>query len=168
MKAIEAINKNQVVLFVFKGNTNEAMLELCKEFSNNGIEMILFSNPAEFMLQKLKYNNIDSSNIFFIDCISKKNQKSKNIIYIPGPEALTELSLAISQLLKSKATDIVILDSISTMLIDNKDIILVRFLHDLVGKVRNTQKKLVLTILAKDSKGTLASVPLFCDAVVEA
>lgn len=28
-------------------------------------------------------------------------------------------------------------------------------------------KKLVLTILAKDSKGSLASVPLFCDAVVE-
>ncbi|MBS3123472.1 hypothetical protein J4437_02430 [Candidatus Woesearchaeota archaeon] len=53
------------------------------------------------------------------------------------------------------------------MLIHNQDITLVRFLHDLVGKVRNTDKKLVMTMLQKDNIGSLASVPLFCDAVVE-
>mgnify|MGYP001570779121 FL=1 len=52
-------------------------------------------------------------------------------------------------------------------MIHNTDIILVRFLHSVVGKLRRTNKKMILTILGKDNKGSLASVPLFCDAVVE-
>ena len=59
------------------------------------------------------------------------------------------------------------MDSISSLLIHNQDVTLVRFLHDLVRKVRDTNKKLVLAILAKDNTGSLASVPLFVDAVVE-
>lgn len=168
MKAVEAINKNQVVLLVFKSNTSETLLDLCKNFSkNNHLGIILSANPARFMLQKLKNAHIDSSKIFFIDCISKERPKSENIIYISSPAALTELSLAISSLLKSGGIDIIILDNLSTLLIYNRDIVLVRFLHDLVGKVRNSGKKLVINTLAKDNQGSLASLPLFCDVVIE-
>ena len=100
-------------------------------------------------------------------CISKKGPKSNQMVYTQGPNALTELSLAISNLLKLKEIGIVIVDSISGLLIHNKDVTLVRFLHDLVNKTRKTSKKLVFIILSKDNKGAMASVPLFMDSIAE-
>lgn len=167
MKAAGIIKKNQVVLLVFKSRPDKIILELCRHFSSKGIGMILSSNPAELVLKRLENSNIGCSNIFLIDCISKKSRKSEHVVYTQNPGALTELSTAISQMLKSKKISIVIIDSISSLLIYNHDITLVRFLQELVGKVRNTNKKLVLAILAKDNKGSLASVPLFVDAVVK-
>lgn len=166
MKAAEAIKKNQVTLLTFKSNPEKTLLELCKQFSRNGLAMVVSSNPADLVLKRLEQNHINSSNIIFIDCISKKDTSSKNIIYTSGPGALTQLSLAVSQLLKSKGIEVVILDSVSSLLIHNQDITLVRFIQDLVSKVRRTNKKLILTLLAKDNKGSLASVPLFVDVVV--
>ncbi len=166
MELTEKIGKNQVLLLKFKDNPEKTVQEICEEFSNKGIALIVSSNSGETVLKKLENNKTNCSQIHVIDCISKKGPKSEKIMYTQGPTALTELFIMISKILKSKNTDILILDSISSLMIYNQDLTLVRFIHELVGKVRNTDKKLILTILEKDAKGTLASVPLFVDEVV--
>ncbi|HII15227.1 MAG TPA: hypothetical protein HA362_02845 [Nanoarchaeota archaeon] len=167
MKSIDAIEKNQVVLLVVRENANKTVLEICKKYSGEGLGIVTASNPAGFMLQALERNKIESSKIMFIDCSSGEGSNTRQIVYTSGPDALTELSISISQLLGSDSVQILLLDSISSLLIHNEEVTLARFLHDMVNKAHKAGKKLAMIILKKDNKGTLASVPLFCDAVVE-
>ncbi len=167
MKIEETIKNNQVVLLLLKRSSQQALLKVCKSFSDKDIGIITSSIPAEIMLQKMKQNNVDCSHTLFVDCVSRNGKKSKQIIYAQGPSSLTGLSLIISKMLKSKSIDLIILDSISSLLLHNKDITLASFLHNLVNKIQTTNTKLVLTMLAGDKKGSLSSVQLFCDAVLK-
>lgn len=167
MKSIDAIRNNNIVLLVVKVNANKAVLDLCRQYSRKGLGIVMASNPANFLLQALVKNKIDTSEIKIIDCSSGEANNTSQVVYTSGPEALTELSIAISQMLNSEGMQLLLIDSISGLLIHNEEVTLARFLHDVVNKSRKAGKKLAMIMLKKDNKGAMASVPLFCDAVVE-
>ena len=80
---------------------------------------------------------IDSKNLFFIDGASNKKPSCTNsCIHLSGAQALTELSVALSQLTNFRKFDFIILDSLFTMLTYNEPNMVERFIHYFVSKMR--------------------------------
>ena len=91
-------------------------------------------------------------------------QQSKQCLYVSSPTALTELALAMGKL---RQTDLIILDNISSLLLYNKDAEVLKFLHGMMTKIRQTKTKAVYSILKESKKEFVADLTLFADAVIE-
>ncbi|MFH1317031.1 MAG: hypothetical protein ABII01_05930 [Candidatus Woesearchaeota archaeon] len=121
-------------------------------------------------MKKLQKEGIDVSNYFFIDCVTsgaKQIKDSDQFIYMQSPGALTQIGIAISTVLDTGSINLMILDSISSMLIHSKEVVMVKFLHNIISKVRTTKTKALYTILQKDMKGTMEELELFADGIIE-
>ena len=88
------------------------------------IIMITFNQPSPILKRTYAKNNLDLETIIFIDAVSKYAlgtlpEDIDRAVFINNPRNLTNLSVAISEMLKefSGTKTCVVLDSISTMLI---------------------------------------------------
>ena len=118
----------------------------------------------------LKENNIPSEKIFFIDTLTSEVQtppKLDNCIFVQSPSALTEISLAFSDALSSKGCDVILIDSISTLLIYQDVHSIIRFSQTLMTKGRVMNKKLVFVALKEDSEGLVKDISMFVDKIID-
>ncbi len=167
---LNQLKKDQNIVLISNSKEHEkAMIELHKAVSKKfkKICMITVNKSFSALIEKFQEQGIDYSNYFFIDCISKKNiivKQSKQCLYVSSPAALTELSLAIGKL---GQIDLIILDNISSLLLYNKDAEVLKFLHSMMTKIRQTKTKAVYSILKESKKEFLADIELFADAVIE-
>ena len=167
---LNELKKNQNVVLISSSRDHEkTMSELHKAVSKKfkKICMITVNKSFSTLIKKFQEEKIDYSNYCFIDCISKKNmivQQSKQCIYVSSPTALTELALTIGKL---RQIDLIILDNISSFLLYNEDAELLKFLHGMMTKIRQTKTKAVYSILKESKKEFVADLTLFADAVME-
>ncbi|GAB7015473.1 hypothetical protein JCM10550A_08390 [Methanogenium cariaci] len=106
------------------------------------IIMITFNQPSPILKRTYLKNDIDLDTIIFIDAVSKYAlgtlpQDIDRAVFINNPRNLTNLSVAISEMLKEFAgTRIcVILDSITTMLIYLSSGDISKFTHFMTSKL---------------------------------
>ena len=89
----------------------------------------------------IKNNKINNDKLLIIDCVSKqsgnKNISHKCIPTTNGPQSLTEISLVINDLINKTKSDIVIFDSLSTLLIYNNLETTQKFLQYIINRVHN-------------------------------
>ncbi|MCD6547271.1 MAG: hypothetical protein J7K22_01815 [Nanoarchaeota archaeon] len=98
------------------------------------------SSPEE-IIQKVKNNEL-----YFIDCftnnIGEDQPNTQNIIRVPGPLALNEISVALTQLetkmFKEEKEHFVIINSASTFLMYSNPQAIARFLQVLLAKIKRT------------------------------
>ena len=105
---------------------------------NKKIIYITINSPYSKLINELKKNGINTSDITFIDCISKKinfTRKNDSCIYIKAPNSLTELSIVLMDKLKTKEYETVIFDSISALLIYNSKELTIMFLRNIIDKI---------------------------------
>jgi len=151
---------NQVVLSIFdKEYYNESILQTVKTLKNSSLCYISLNKTANTLQTAFKLHNIPVGNIFFIDAVSQGigNAKERdNVLYVSSPGALTELSIAISESMKSNAFDIVLFDSLSTLTIyGNNTNAAIRFMAHIIPAVRNSKKKGIFVCLEEDINTTL-------------
>jgi len=106
------------------------------------IIMVTFNQPSPILKRTYLKNNIDLETIIFIDAVSKYAlgtlpEDIDRAVFINNPRNLTNLSVAISEMLKEFAgtNTCVILDSISTMLIYLSSDDISKFTHFMTSKL---------------------------------
>ncbi len=167
------LDKDQNIVLICNSKENEkVMIDLHKAVSKKfkKICMITISKSFSNLIKEFKKQGIDYSNYCFIDCISAENSKvkdSKQCIYVPSPVALTELAISIDKMRKIHRVNLIILDNISSFLIYNKELPILRFLHAMMIKIRKTDIKAIYSILQEGRKSFIADLTLFADAVIE-
>jgi hypothetical protein len=165
-------NKN-IVLMLKGGIYKSSIMEINKQLSDTmkKIVYIAISNPSDALIAAFKKEGIDTDKYYFIDCISKKGggiNLRDNCKYMAGPTAMTKISICVSKLLEKKKTELIFLDSISSMLIYNDELSVIKFLHNIMNKVRLSDAKAVYIILESDlEKKLMKDVELFADKIVE-
>ncbi len=137
----------------------------------NGL-YVTMNKPYESLANILKNNNVDTKKLFFIDAISgvirKKERENENCLILQNPSALMELSIGISKACESKKLKFVIIDSLSTMLVYNKENSTVKFIHYLSAQLRKYKLAGIILSLEEDiEKKILDSVVQFCDKVIK-
>ncbi|MBS3097197.1 hypothetical protein J4209_00210 [Candidatus Woesearchaeota archaeon] len=167
--------KDYIVLVVVDSkNYQNANIEILKDLvdaKNTPGVYVTLNKPYDIIRRILEKERIDTRMMIFIDCISSvaggKLKKIENCLYIGSPEKLSDISVAIDQAVNAlpKGDKFIFLDSLSTLLIYNKEGTVARFFHFIVGKIRALKVKGVIISIEKESdKALINELSTFCDA----
>lgn len=154
--------KNKTVAVVFPVKDYPVMInELVKTMSTSYGKILYISlnrlyNPLK---RKLVQDGIDASKFVFVDCVTKtavaQPEEHDDCIYVSTPNALTELSIAITKSIQKSYPDIVLFDSLSTLLIYENSMIVSQFVHSTTSKLNAFGVNVVFTILDSDKEQPL-------------
>lgn len=121
------------------------------------------------LMADLKKDKIEIGKFCFIDCITStaiSPPAEKNCTFVKSPGDLTALSISISETLQ-KNPEVLCFDSLSTLLIYRQGAVVVRFVHDIVGKVQRGPTKAIFTALEEDtSSQMIRDLGMFVDEVI--
>jgi hypothetical protein len=139
----------------------------------NDIGIIVSANrPYTNLLSIYQQNNIDTSKMFIIDCLSKSqhaNKPDENVMFIDNLSALTDISLSIDEKMRNMdGKKFIFFDSLTTMLIHNQPYTLARFIHNILTKMRLKNVGGVIVSLYDNSHREIrAEIAQLCDKVVK-
>lgn len=172
-KELKHLNDYIALVVVDAKNYQKVNIEILKELvdvKNTPGVYVTLNKPYNIIQRILEKEKIDSRMIIFIDCISRTagNQPKKinNCLYIGSPEKLSDISVAIDQAVSAlpKGGKFIFLDSLSTLLIYNKEGTVARFFHFIAGKMRALKVKGVIISIEKESdKALINELSTFCD-----
>ena len=171
----EKIMKSRIEIFIIPNKIyQEKLLEIIKsavqEFKGK-LLYISINKPAEKIIETMKKNDVDSREIFFIDAVSKDIQadiSDHGIAYISSPQNFAQFNADLMQILEKEKPECLIFDSLSTILLYQPDLVVVRFVHDLIAKLIVAHACGKFTCLLEDINSTLIKdVSMFADSVID-
>lgn len=134
---------------------------------------ITINQPYESLQKILKKNEIDTSKMFFIDCITKTvsgaPERTKNCLFVASPSGITELGISITEALHMISGDkrFLFMDSLSTLLIYNSAGTIAKFSHFLMSKIKLLGLNGIFMSIEKEmDEKLLAEISHFCDKVI--
>ncbi len=175
-EALKALSKTTTDIYVFISpvedyhkNNYFILKYLTKTLKLKGIHVTLNASYKS-LSNDLKSNGTNTENLFFIDGISKTQEKvsnTKNCIFIQSPRGLTELSLAITDTINTGDYDFLFFDSISTLLIHNELRTAEKFSHYLINKLKHLDLRgIIISLDEEDSKRLLPILSQVCDKCI--
>ena len=116
-------------------------------------------------LEKIKIN---TSNLFFIIGIEKSRKiEADNCVYTQGPQALTELSLTITNIINTGKFDYIFFDSISTVLMYNNLGVSQKFSTYIINKLKqNDLLGIIISLNEVQSNKIIPTIAQLCDHCV--
>lgn len=168
---ISIISKTPNTIVVSKTDTPEnIMVDICKSAQKKfkHICIINANKPYSVLVEKFKKAKVDYSKFYFIDCVSASfmdKTSSKQSTYISSPSALTELAIALNNL--PSETDLVILDSFSSLAFYNGYPMTLRFLNSITAKFRKNYLHAVYLVVGETKKEIIGDLSLFADDIIE-
>ena len=144
---------NSILLHMHFSHYNKDIVKITKELAdNNKVCYVTLNKSYENLRQIFEKNNIKLENIKFIDAITrtfKKVDDTEKCKFCSSPIAMTEISLKINEILKENF-DYLIFDSITSILMQEKNIALIKFITDLENKSKNAKTKPIFLALKVD------------------
>ena len=152
------IKENKIMMISLQGKNYRDELKNFIEFSVNKFKKTCYvtvNDPYETIKDKL--NSGVCSKVFFIDCVTstiKSPDRKDDVLYVSSPHALTEISISLKKTL-GKGVDFVLFDSISSMLIYENPITILKFIHGLIVHLRLLKINVAFIILKEDASGEI-------------
>lgn len=153
----------------YRQGLKEIVMHLTGRLKLNGIYVSL-NTPYSTLLTELSSKGINTSQLYFIDGISKKSSsdvKADNAHFLQSPSSLTELSIVLTHGLNIGEINFVLMDSLSTMLLYNKQDLTERFFHFIAGKLKSFNVTGIIMILDEErSRKLMPVLSQICDATI--
>ena len=166
------LNGNKILLISFKSiEYREGQKNLLGYSSGafNKTCYVTVNDPYESVKGKLVEGEV--SRFFFIDCVTPDVKTSKpegGVVFVSSPHALTEISIAITNAMEKEKIDHLIFDSLSTLLIYEKPLTILKFVHSMVLKFREANLNASFVIMKEDvSVEMKKDLTMFVDKIVE-
>lgn len=143
--------------------------------SNRDVQIIYVTSTisSQAILDILKVLEIDSSKVFFVDCISHTMMgaavRESPALFVESPTMLENIMLKTEYLLRkgTSAEKIVLLDSVNSLAIHNSNFVLSEFLHIFVSSLRSKEvNTLILTVIEHTTPELNNIVNLVCDSII--
>ncbi|MEM5871243.1 MAG: hypothetical protein QW051_00045 [Candidatus Aenigmatarchaeota archaeon] len=170
----KAIKENDIILILLPHEKYSEKINLISEVlmkEKNNVCYLTTNKPYKTILKTLEKIKIDTKNLIFIDCVTKSASGFENdgkVICVTSPKALTEMSIALKKTIESKKPEIVLFDSLSTLLIYEDSSVVTRFVHSTISLFRDTNIKGAFIALKEDMKSELVKdLSMFVDKVME-
>ncbi len=150
-------------------NPLEFTSELLKAVSKKSkVLYVSVNKPYSVLTPLFKKEKIDFSKWFFIDCISSSTlateSPSKQCLDIASPKSLVDLSMAINDRINS--FDVIIFDSVSSLLSYNDYVPVLQLLNTLMANIRKSKNKAVYLLSYDAKKEVMEDLALVADKVV--
>jgi len=175
---IDGIGESEIVLILTSAekyvSTTLHVLKTMVNQRKHECIYVTINRPYKVMTNVLKEGKIDTGSIFFIDMISKMTKiatdGAKDCLFVSSPESLTELSIAISESVKSKGSKsrFIFFDSLSTLLLYNQAGTVTKFAHFLLGKMKTESVETIIISLEKEmDEKMINQLSVFVDKVIK-
>ena len=153
--------KAKIILLVIpRYSSEEGLFKFVKEISQNKVCYVTLNKGFSALKNTLNGIDIKLDKFFFIDCVTESivNQKSvtKNTpqcIYLPSPNEITSISSEITKCIDN-SFQVVLIDSISTLLAFHKEGLVINFMTDLINKGKDKENTTLIFIISKRHKET--------------
>lgn len=165
------ISENNIVVLIIPNKKYPKVLEdatraLASAYSK--ICYISLNEAYDKLLDGFKKKGIDNKKFFFIDCVSEKISKDKNVLYVSSPRALTELNITMNKVLDMGGIQLTIFDSLSTLLAYEGSMTVIKFLHSIISALRTYSSRCIFTCMKDDvNADIIKDLRMFADKVVE-
>lgn len=167
-------DKNGIYVFVSPPKQynliNDAILSHYTQNEKKAGIYVTLNKGYKFVIKNLEAQGCDVSKLYFIDGITKtqaEDAKADNCTFISSPQALTELSLAISTATNTGRFEFLFLDSVNTILIYNDLKTTEKFTHYVITKLRETNVGGIIFSLEEESANKLIPIiTQFCDECI--
>lgn len=169
------IEENRVVVLIIPDEQyTQKLLGITREVvevSNSALYVSL-NRPYQTLAESFSAAGIDASKLSYVDAVtqtaSKAEDSGDNVKYVSSPGALTELSLTIAKILDTKKHDFLLFDSLSTLLVYENEMVVTRFIHSLMSKLRVLNCKGVFTCLKRDVDSVvIKDLNMFADMILD-
>jgi hypothetical protein len=165
------LNKEVILVSINSEKYNDILFKLVKQIKNKKVCFLTTNKGYNALIEIFKNKKINEKNFYFIDCVTKavtSTKKEKNCTFLSSPQAIDELALECSKAI-ANGFDIVLVDSLSTLMIYHPDKNLTHLVHNLINQTKEKNKtRLILTISNKDEKSYLfEKVSLMSDEVIK-
>lgn len=146
--------------------TGKLHLELAKKFKKTCI--LTMAEPFSEILAELEEKGIDASKFCAIDCTPEKDnpKDSAECMNISSPADLTDMWIAVQKMRDIHELDLIVLENISSLLVYNKDVVVLRFLHSFIARLRTTKTKAILLMIEGNKRFT-DDLALFADEIIQ-
>ena len=167
------IKKGEIVVVILPDRTYSRDIitvtsQLAKKYNN--ICYVSLNKPYNSLIKSFEYKKIDKNKFLFVDSITKQSRSVKNLencIFTKSVSALTGLNISINRALEIRKFEILIFDSLSTLLIYHHDSTVTKFVHSLIGTTRIFNCTTVFTCLEGDAKSALIKdMGMFVDKII--
>jgi archaellum biogenesis ATPase FlaH len=171
-KELDALPPNFVVLTILpNANYEELNMHMINLLTNKRKAKggyITANRPYSNIIELMKKNDIDHNNLFFIDCVTEKDESADNCVFLKSSESLTNIGIALDPIYKSDTHSFIVLDSLDALSIYNKKKDIIRFTHELINKTRENKMSGIMVGLPEDAdKEILDHLASFCDTVID-
>lgn len=143
---------------------------------DKSIILLSTTRPCLNLKTLLKKNNIASNKILIFDVTGQeqkyneffaKSDEGKNVLHFDSSE-LINLSIEINNRITEKNSDqFVFIDSITSMLVHNKQDVFVKFIHSLLTKMRINKVSGLLISFENQGNDIINGVAQMCDQVIK-
>lgn len=130
--------------------------QTCRDLVETGNPLLYVSlnKPHDIVKQAFEKIGIDTSKIFFIDCLAKSSSLTPtqtHVVHVENPAELTSLEIAISEFLdKIEGEKSVVIDALATLLIYNNEELTIKFAKSVLHKAQESR----VVIFTPSAKGT--------------
>ncbi len=143
---------------------------------------VSIAKSARVVAEAFQKEGIDTANFHFIDCITKSiairplatekkmppRSLELKVQFVTNPSALTELDVLLFRTLSEENLQAVFFDSLSTLLLYNDELAVVKFAQHLMNKVRESNSRGVFLALREDLNSQLVKdLALFADSTLD-
>lgn len=179
MNIIEEITQNKFLLVLLSEEQYiNQLIEIVKsvEKSKNKICYVCLSKPYKDVLDDLKKNNINTKIFFFVDILSshyEKHRSRSNCIFLKSPTDLKVIGDTIKGVIKEKNCNVVLFDTISTLLLYQSSFFILRFTHGLKTEKEQANVKKIFIVLKNDmipeqeNKEFIEDLRMFADKTLD-
>jgi hypothetical protein len=131
---------DSTLLLLPSSEYNDLIISILEKLNNDKICYVTLNKTYFSLVEIFQKNNINMDNIFFIDGITKSIRSvdhTENCYFVSSPQALTEISIAITKFLE-KRFDVIIFDSLNTLLNYQKSRnIVIKFSKSIINRVKS-------------------------------
>ncbi|VVC03819.1 Uncharacterised protein [Candidatus Bilamarchaeum dharawalense] len=175
-KELNSLEDGEVFLISAPGEKLlEVNLNVLTHLVNKGYRgvIITLNNPYSVLVKIIEKHKIDQSKLYFIDCITKtaggQAVRNENTLFISSPANLTELGVAVSQLIAAmpKGKQFVMMDSLSTLAMYNSTGSVAKFSHFLITKIKlHEVSGVIISVEAEIDEQTKTQISSLCNKTI--
>jgi hypothetical protein len=136
---------------------------------------VCLSKPYNYIAEELRKENIDTNDFFFIDVLSSHYGHPKpatNCIFLKAPVDLDELNKTVTRAVNNQKCNVVLFDTISTLLIYHQPHSVIKFTHNMkVEEMKSDVKNFFIVLKGNeyltDSDNFIKDLEMFTDKKID-
>jgi len=129
---------------------------------------VAMNKPYSNVSKVMEQSNIDHNKILFIDCVSGQKSKAQNCVFLNSMESLTQIGICLDPVYKNSDLSFIFLDSLDAMSVYHDKKLVVRFVRNMIERIREHEMSGVMLGLREETDRQLINeLSVVCDKVID-